>query len=169
MNLNQLEQLLKSHANPVVVDLWAPWCAPCRVTKPILESLAKEYQGSVDFLAINVDEHPDLLRALAIFSIPTVLVARDGKVIQRFTGARSRAAYRSIFAALSHSREAVTLSMSLFDRLFRLFVGINLAVVGQVTEIWLLIPIGVLIAFFGIYDRCPIWRAITSFFYKRTP
>jgi thioredoxin 1 len=74
MNLDELKRKLRSHPNPVIVDLWAPWCIPCRVSKPIMESLAKEYEGRVDFWAINADEHSQLIHELKIFGIPTVLV-----------------------------------------------------------------------------------------------
>jgi thioredoxin 1 len=169
MKHSQLEQHLIAGARPVIVDLWAPWCIPCRVTKPILESLANEYQGRVNFLAVNVDENPELAGELQIFSIPTVLVTQNGKIVQKFTGAQTRAAYRSLFEAVSSSREPVTLSISLFDRLLRLLAGISLAAVGLETETLFLIPLGGILVFLGVYDRCPLWRAITSFFHKRTP
>lgn len=168
MNLEQFKEQLKAHPNPVIVDLWAPWCGPCRVTKPILESLAREYEGQVDFWEINADEHPQLLQELRILSIPTVLITDRGAFLQKFTGAQSRETYRSLFEALKH-REAVTISISPFDRLLRLLAGTLLIGVAVLTDSPLLIPLGGLIAFLGIHDRCPIWQAIRSRFNRRTP
>lgn len=162
MNLEQFKEQLKARPNPVVVDLWAPWCGPCRATKPVLESLAREYEGAVDFLAINADEYPELLRELRIFSIPTVLTTDQGEMLQKFTGVQSRETYRSIFEALQRHEPAVNISVSMFDRMLRLLAGALLLGVGVITDTWLLIPIGGLIAFLGIHDRCPIWQAIKA-------
>lgn len=67
MNLTEFQQIVSSAGKPLVVDVWAPWCAPYRVTKPILEKLAQEYQDKVTFLPVNADEahenrksHPSL-------------------------------------------------------------------------------------------------------------
>ncbi|HEX5808766.1 MAG TPA: thioredoxin domain-containing protein [Anaerolineales bacterium] len=169
MNLEQFKERLKTHRNPVIVDVWAPWCGPCRVTKPILESLASEYEGEVDFLTVNADENSQLLQELRILSIPTVLTIDQGEMLQKFTGVQSRETYRSLFEALKRREPVAVLSMSAFDRLLRLFAGALLIGVGLMTNSWLLLPIGGLIAFLGIHDRCPIWQAIRTQFNKRTP
>ena len=169
MNLQDLKQQLEVQPNPTIVDFWAPWCAPCRVTKPLLESLAKEYEGKVDLLIINADEHPQLLHELRIFGIPTVLVTRSGEVIKKIAGAQSRENYRMMFEALANADETVAVSISTFDRFLRLLAGTALAIVGFNTSAWALIVIGGVIAFLGIYDRCPIWKAITSQFTQKTP
>ena len=70
---------LKQNPRPVVVDLWAPWCGPCKMVKPILEKLAQEYTGRVDLWQINADDNQDLLRELKVYGIPTLIVYRDGK------------------------------------------------------------------------------------------
>ena len=168
MNLADLQQQLKSNSNPTIVDFWAPWCAPCRITKPILESLAKEYDGKVNLLVLNADEHPQLLQDLSIYGIPTVLVTRSGEIIKKYAGAQSRENYRVMFEALANGSETVSVSISGVDRFIRLFAGSALAFVGFNTNTWYLILIGAVIAFMGVYDRCPIWRAITSWF-KKTP
>jgi thioredoxin len=162
MNLNQFKQQLKNNPLPTVVDLWAPWCVPCRISKPILESLAQEYKGKVDFVAINADEHPDLLRELKVLGIPTVLLTRDGEIVSKHTGSQPRENYRVMFEVLTHPGQTAIVPMSRFDRFLRLFVGTAIAIIGLSTNTWLLILLGVIIAFLGIYDHCPIWQTITS-------
>jgi thioredoxin 2 len=71
----------------VVVDLWAPWCGPCRFVSPILEQLAKEYAGRLKVVKVNVDENQRLARQFDARSIPTIVVLRDGKVVDRIVGA----------------------------------------------------------------------------------
>ena len=71
----------------VVVDLWAPWCAPCRFVAPILEELAREYAGRLKVIKVNVDENPALAQRFQAFSIPTLVVLRDGRVVDRIVGA----------------------------------------------------------------------------------
>ena len=169
MNLNDFKQQLKSRPNPTIVDFWAPWCSPCRITKPILESLSEEYDGKVDLWIVNADEHPQLLRELGIFSVPTVMVTRAGEIISKYSGAQPRENYRIMFEALINANGSVAIPMSAFDRFLRLFAGMAIAVVGISTNTWFIIPIGGVIAFLGIYDRCPIWRAITTQFRRKTP
>src|SRR3954468_1752826 len=71
----------------VVVDLWAPWCGPCRFVSPILEQLAAEYTGRLKVVKVNVDENPWLSREFNARSIPTLVVLRDGKPVDRIVGA----------------------------------------------------------------------------------
>ena len=169
MNLDQFREELSAHSNPVIVDLWAPWCRPCLKTKPVLEALARDYDGRVDFWAINADEHPLILSELRIFSIPTILVTRNGEILQAYTGAQSREGFRSLFEAMSRSGSAITVSMSSRDRLLRLFAGSAIAAIGFATSSWLLIIMGGAVGFLGVYDRCPVWRAVMTFFSPKTP
>jgi len=76
-----------SKSVPVVVDFWAPWCAPCKVLKPILEKLAVEYDGRFKLAKVNSDENQELAAAFGIRSIPDVMAFRDGKPISHFLGA----------------------------------------------------------------------------------
>jgi thioredoxin 2 len=71
----------------VVVDLWAPWCGPCRIVSPILEQLAAEFPGRLKVVKINVDENPKLAREFNATNIPTLVVLRGGRVVDRIVGA----------------------------------------------------------------------------------
>ena len=75
----------------VLVDLWAPWCGPCRILGPILEELSREFAGRLKVVKVNVDENPGLSRRFQASSIPTMVVVRDGRVVDRFQGAMPKA------------------------------------------------------------------------------
>ncbi|UCH72558.1 MAG: thioredoxin [Thermoplasmatales archaeon] len=70
----------------IVVDCWAPWCGPCRMIAPIIEELAKELQGQIVFGKLNVDENPTTSAKHQIMSIPTMLIFKNGELIDRFVG-----------------------------------------------------------------------------------
>lgn len=79
---------VETKAQPtVVVDLWAPWCGPCRFVSPILEELAREHAGRLKVVKVNVDENQKLAVQYDAMSIPTLVVLRDGKVVDRIVGA----------------------------------------------------------------------------------
>lgn len=84
----------RSSVVPVVVDLWATWCGPCRVLTPILEKVVGEMNGAVDLTKIDVDANPRVAQAFAVQSIPSVFAFRDGKVVDQFVGALPEHAVR---------------------------------------------------------------------------
>jgi thioredoxin 1 len=86
------EEVLKGDL-PVLVDFWAPWCGPCRMAGPIIESVAEKTQGKAKVFKLNVDENPKSASEYGITGIPTVLVFRKGKVDQELVGVQSEAAY----------------------------------------------------------------------------
>jgi len=71
----------------VVVDLWAPWCGPCRFVSPILEELARDFAGRLKIVKVNVDENPMLAQQFDAGSIPTLMVLKSGRVVDRIVGA----------------------------------------------------------------------------------
>ena len=72
----------------VLVDLWAPWCGPCRMVAPILERIATQYAGRVKVVKVNVDDNPHLASRFEAQSIPTLVMLRDGKSVARLIGAQ---------------------------------------------------------------------------------
>lgn len=79
----------------LVVDFWAPWCAPCRMVSPIIEQLAAEFAGKVAFGKLNVDENPATAQAFGIQGIPTIMLFRDGQPFDMVVGAAPKAYYAS--------------------------------------------------------------------------
>jgi thioredoxin 2 len=76
---------------PVLLDLWAPWCGPCRMVAPTLEELAKEMAGRVRVAKLNVDENPSTATRFQVRSIPTLLVLKGGKEMERIVGVQPKA------------------------------------------------------------------------------
>jgi thioredoxin 1 len=72
---------------PVLVDFWAPWCAPCRMVGPIIEELAISYAGKVKVGKMNTDENPVIASRYGIMSIPTILLFHNGQIVDRVVGA----------------------------------------------------------------------------------
>ena len=85
------ELVLKSD-KPVLVDLWAEWCGPCRMVGPIVEELAKEYEGKAVVGKLNVDHNPNISMKFGIRSIPTMLFFKGGQLVDRQVGAVPKAA-----------------------------------------------------------------------------
>jgi thioredoxin 2 len=88
-------EIAEAASLPVVVDLWAPWCGPCRMVSPALEQVATEMAGRIKLVKVNVDEAPRLQQRFGVQSIPTLLVLRKGEVIARQIGAVPEPAIRN--------------------------------------------------------------------------
>ncbi len=80
------QEVLKSNL-PVLIDFWAEWCAPCRMIAPMVEEIAKEYDGKLKVGKLDIDSNPQVSMKYGVRSIPTLLVFRDGRVVEQIIGA----------------------------------------------------------------------------------
>ncbi len=81
---------------PVFVDFWAEWCGPCRMVGPVVEELAGEYAGKVNFVKVNVDENNELASKYNVFSIPTLALFSKGQIVAQQVGAASKSSYKGM-------------------------------------------------------------------------
>jgi len=155
-----LEKLLSS-PHPVVVDFWAPWCLPCRAIEPALKRLEVEYSGQVVVLRLNADEQGELLSALKIFGIPTLIAYQGGQEVLRQNGAQGSASLIRLFEAAQQGAAPAAAGLPRSERVVRATVGVSLMILAWIYGPNLILgAFGGLIAFSAVYDRCPLWRAL---------
>ena len=90
LNSQSFEEVIAG-SQPVLVDFWATWCGPCRMIAPVIEQVAAEFEGRAVVGKVDVDEEPGLAQRFGVMSIPTLVVIKDGKVVEQAVGARGRA------------------------------------------------------------------------------
>lgn len=95
-DLNFEEEVLNSDL-PVLVDFWAPWCGPCMMVGPVVEEIAREYQGKLKVCKVNVDESPITSAQYGVMSIPTLAVIKNGKIADKITGALPKDELEKLF------------------------------------------------------------------------
>ena len=84
------DKVVEESKLPVLVDFWAPWCPPCKAIAPIVEELAEEYSGRLNFAKLNVDEAPLIAPRYGIHSVPTLLIFKEGKPAEQVVGLKSK-------------------------------------------------------------------------------
>lgn len=82
------KEVLECSTVPVLVDFWAPWCGPCRMVAPVVKEMAKKFEGKLKVVKINTDENQSIAAKYAITGIPSLLMFKEGKEINRFVGFR---------------------------------------------------------------------------------
>ena len=93
-------QEYKNGSLPLVVDLWAPWCGPCRMVGPIISELAEDFDGKIVVGKCDVDENDDVASEFGVRNIPTILFFKNGELVDKFVGAASKATLEEKFKAL---------------------------------------------------------------------
>jgi thioredoxin len=147
----------------IIVDLWAPWCAPCRAMEPAFKQISRKFDSQVDVLKINADESPEVMMELGVMSIPTVIGFAQGTEILRRSGMQTQSMLEFFFDATLNQKKPVVIPPAPAARVIRTILGISLLVLGWfLGKSIVLMVIGGLVIFTGYYDRCPIFNALAS-------
>jgi thioredoxin 1 len=162
MKINELEAKIKSAKKPLLVEFWAPWCGPCKIMAPRLTQAASQFTDQVELVRVNADQSPDVVRKLNVMGIPTMVAFAGGDEIFRRVGLQNEQALEEVFRAAAQARKP-EFKLRALDRVMRSVLGLVVAAVGAASgPNYLVLGIGGILLFSAVYDRCPIYRAITS-------
>jgi thioredoxin 1 len=128
---------------------------------PMVERLEREYDGRVDVWRVNADEEPEVVRALGVIGVPTMVAFTAGREITRKVGAGSEADLRALFDAALSGQAPVRRGIASGERVVRMAAGAAIVILGlSAGPSVLLLGVGGVVLFTAVADRCPIWQAI---------
>ena len=155
-------QIVDNTKRPLVVYFSATWCMPCKMMAPALENVRYDYRERIEFIKLDADAHPKILKELKIYGVPTLIGYNQGVEIIRRTGAQSEKQLKNLFESIIQNR-AVQPGIAPIDRYLRLGTGLAILLYGWFSAGSLLLTfVGGVIAFSAVYDRCPIFKAVTT-------
>jgi thioredoxin 1 len=161
MTREEFLERVRNNPRPVVLDVWATWCLPCRQMAPALEQVSGDFAGRVDLWKLDAGKDSELALALGVLGVPTMIVYRQGQELARRVGAQSSSAIAELFTAAEAGVAPARTGLPAGDRMLRLGAALGLAVLGWAAGPSPLILLAAGVVFFsGVYDRCPIWQAL---------
>jgi thioredoxin len=161
VKIKEFNNKVSTHQQPIVVDLWAPWCTPCKAMAPSVTQISQKYKGKVDVLKINVDESPEVMKELGVMSIPTMIAFAKGSEVMRRTGMQTIGMLDFFFNAAYNEKKPDIMPPAPLARIVRTILGLGVLVLGWFFDRSILIMfLGGSLLFSAFYDRCPIFRAI---------
>jgi len=159
MTIKKFKSVIADTEKATIIDIWAPWCGPCKAMKPVFDQLADEYGQRARVLSVNADESQEVLGEYKIYAVPTVLVFRGGVEIARRKGAQSESDLRALFEAAVAGEEIP--AMNNRTRILRIVGAVALALYSlNVETSWPLQIAAALLFVLAIHDRCPILKAL---------
>ena len=164
MKQSALEFKLRKNSRPVVVEIWAPWCGPCKMMAPSLKKAEQEFAGKVDLWRINADENSELLRSMGVRGIPTMIGYNKGAEISRKTGAMTAENVLGFFSAVAENKP-FSRTLSWVERIMRIVPAIIILVLGWLNgpNYWIM-ALGAVILFSAFYDRCSVCKVVSALF-----
>lgn len=141
-----------------IIEVWAPWCAPCRAMAPNLDELALEYEGRVTLEKVNADADPARVNELGVRVVPTVIAMTGGRETGRRMGTLSRNDLAAMFEAARAGMAPPPAGVAPADRVLRLAAATALLGMAIAFHQAILGAAGAIVAFAAVHDRCPLWN-----------